>query len=458
MDIENKEKADKLAQEILRLSRNTLLVNLRFLDMALSRLKHSPAGDSLAVNGIRIFYDPMWVLRRYKGERNAIVRDYLHMVFHCIFHHAFVSTLVDTDAWDLACDIAAENAISELNIACAKCKREAAQTVFISKLRQNIKQLTAEKIYHYLREKSYDKDELCDLRKNFCADDHGIWYTPVKFADASAKSEADNNTEKNEDYSNQTLSREALMREWEDVAKRIQTDIETFSNGRGGVSEGLTQNLQAVTREKYDYSAFLRRFAVMGEAMKINDDEFDYIFYTYGMKLYEKMPLIEPLEYRDVKRIKEFVLAIDTSGSVRGELVQLFVQKTYSVMKSTESFFSKINLHIIQCDDRIQEDKIITSQEEFDEYMKTMQLRGFGGNNEVRLFSYVDDLVRKGAFRNLKGMIYFTDGYGIFPKKKPDYEVAFVFVENDRWPIPEDIPPWAIKLVLQKEENFSFRL
>lgn len=75
MDIENKEKADKLAQEILRLSRNTLLVNLRFLDMALSRLKHSPAGDSLAVNGIRIFYDPMWVLRRYKGERNAIGED-----------------------------------------------------------------------------------------------------------------------------------------------------------------------------------------------------------------------------------------------------------------------------------------------------------------------------------------------------------------------------------------------
>ena len=32
--------------------------------------------------------------------------------------------------------------------------------------------------------------------------------------------------------------------------------------------------------------------------MKINDDEFDYIFYTYGLKLYEKMPLIEPLEDR----------------------------------------------------------------------------------------------------------------------------------------------------------------
>ncbi len=449
---ENTEKADKLAQDILRLSRNTLLVNLRFLDMALSCLEYRPGSDSVAVNGRCIFYNPMWVLRRYKGEKNAIVRDYLHMVFHCIFHHAFVSTLLDTDAWDLACDIAAENAISELHLPCVKCKREAAQTVFISKLRQNVKQMTAEKIYHYLREKCYDKEQLRELRKNFCADDHGIWYAPAEFANSSALSEAGSDTGESKDLSAAALSKEALMQEWENIAKRIQTDIETFSNGRDGVSKGLTQNLQAVTREKYDYSAFLRRFAVMGEAMKLNDDEFDYIFYTYGMKLYEKMPLIEPLEYKDVKRIKEFVLAIDTSGSVTGDLVQLFVQKTYNVMKSTESFFSKINLHIIQCDDKIQEDKTITSQDEFDEYMKTMKLRGFGGNNEVLLFSYVDDLIRKGAFHNLKGMIYFTDGYGIFPQKKPDYEVAFVFVENDRWPIPEDIPPWVIKLVLQKDE------
>ena len=49
-------------------------------------------------------------------------------------------------------------------------------------------------------------------------------------------------------------------------------------------------------------------------------------------------------------------------------------------------------------------------------------------------------------------MIYFTDGYGIFPEKKPDYDVAFVFVENERWPIPTDIPPWVIKLVLEKED------
>lgn len=72
--------------------------------------------------------------------------------------------------------------------------------------------------------------------------------------------------------------------------------------------------------------------------MRVNDDEFDYIFYTYGLKLYERMPLIEPLEYKEVKRIKEFVIAIDTSGSVSGELVQKFIQKTYNILKTRKAF------------------------------------------------------------------------------------------------------------------------
>ena len=93
------------------------------------------------------------------------------------------------------------------------------------------------------------------------------------------------------------------------------------------------------------------------------------------------MPLIEPLEYKEVKKIKDFVIAIDTSGSTSGELVQKFVQKTYNVLKSTESFFSKINLHILQCDADIQEDVKITTQQEFDAYLKHMQLHGLGGTD-----------------------------------------------------------------------------
>ena len=51
-----------------------------------------------------------------------------------------------------------------------------------------------------------------------------------------------------------------------------------------------------LNHEKCDYAEFLNKFMVMGETMQINDDEFDYIFYTYGLQLYKNMPLIEPLE------------------------------------------------------------------------------------------------------------------------------------------------------------------
>ena len=162
------------------------------------------------------------------------------------------------------------------------------------------------------------------------------------------------------------------------------------------------------------------------------------------------MPLIEPLEYKEVKRIREFVIAIDTSGSTSGELVQKFVQKTYNILKSTESFFSKINLHIIQCDAEIQEDRKITCQEDFDEYLKTMKIRGLGGTDFRPVFEYVERLRQGKEFTNLKGLLYFTDGYGAFPARKPDYDTAFVFVD-DEYNNP-GVPPWAIKLVLQKDK------
>jgi len=119
-------------------------------------------------------------------------------------------------------------------------------------------------------------------------------------------------------------------------------------------------------------------------------------------------------------------------------------------LKSTESFFSKINVHIIQCDAEIQEDVKITSQQEFDDYLKRMQIQGLGGTDFRPVFAYVEGLRKRKEFQNLKGLIYLTDGYGIFPGRKPDYKTAFVFVE-DAYNNPK-VPPWAIKLVLQKDE------
>ena len=446
---EKEEKLNKLAKDVLILSRNTLLVNLRFLDAALSQFEFFPIEEStLMTDGKHILYNPRHILENYKTSKEIPVRDYLHIVMHCVFKHMYMDPTLNRPYWDLACDIAVEYMITELNLKAVTTARERQQAQYIAAIKKELKHVTAEKIYSYLRQSVPDPKKIAEIRGLFYADNHEIWYMTVTEIEIRFGLAASGTGSGEEEAGNE--SRSAMAAVWQTISERMQVDLETFGKQRGINPGSLTQNLAAVNREKYDYTVFLKKFSVMGEAMKINDDEFDYIFYTYGLQLYEKMPLIEPLEYKEIKAIKEFVIAIDTSGSTSGELVQRFVQKTYNILKSTESFFSKINLHIIQCDADIQEDKTIACQEDFDEYLKTMQIRGLGGTDFRPVFQYVEQLRQNKEFTNLKGLIYFTDGYGAFPAKKPDYDTAFVFVD-DEYNNPV-VPPWAIKLILQKDE------
>ena len=391
--------------------------------------------------------------------------------------------------WNLACDMAVEGVINDLNLPMLTNAQAAGQVQVLQQIAPRVNNLlTAEKLYTYLRMNPASETEFARLKRLFSPDNHALWYTPTaRVAMAEEQAAGDNgggtsgtsqcgqpddgqpddgqpdDGQPNDGQPNDGQQEEAstaqaqaalsaLLQDWQHIAEQMQTDLETFHKQRGDEAGGMMQNLRAVNREKYDYTAFLKKFAVLGEAMRINDDEFDYVFYSYGMQLFpeKRMPLIEPLEYKDVKRIREFVIAIDTSGSVMGEQVQAFLQKTYNILQSTESFFSRINVHIIQCDTDIQEDIKITSREEFDRYLQTMTIKGLGGTDFRPVFQRVDKMIRDGEFANLKGLIYFTDGYGLFPERMPAYKTAFVFVE-DGCEIPE-VPVWAMKLVLTREE------
>lgn len=482
----NSPQIEKLALDTLHFARNKLLVNLRFLDMSISQLKLQPYTEipTLATDGRFIYFNPAYVLSCFVRENLAPGRDYLHIIFHCLFHHAFINKLVHQGCWDLACDIAVENAINELGIDSVQTSRQNKQTEFLEKLKEKQPVMTAEKLYRHFLDQDLSDAQLSTLREDFYADDHSIWYQPMQRQAASrAHQSGGQGQDQNQESSSQGQSKgdqeqehkgesgginrdreknknaignaiddlQALKDLWQGISKRAQVDLETLSKQWGNQKGGLQQALDQVTREKYDYADFLKRFSVMGEEMQINDEEFDLVFYTYGLSLYDNMPLIEPLEYKEVKRIKDFVIAIDTSGSVQGDLVQAFIQKTYNILMQTENFFRKVNLHIIQCDAEIQEDVKITNPEEFKKYFESMTLRGFGGTDFRPVFNYVDQLIDAYEFSDLKGLIYFTDGYGDYPSKEPDYDTAFVFIEDNYVEIP-DVPYWAIKLVLSKDD------
>lgn len=237
---------------------------------------------------------------------------------------------------------------------------------------------------------------------------------------------------------------------WKEISERVLVDLETSSKEWGEKSDSMVQGLKKINRDKYDYRTFLQKFSTLKEDIQLNDDEFDYVYYTFGLARYGNIPLVEPLEYKEVKKVRDFVIAIDTSGSCAGEVVQKFLDKTYSIFEQQENFFRKINLHIIQCDATIQSDVKITNKEEFKEYMRNLEFRGFGGTDFRPVFAYVNEMLNRNEFDDLKGLIYFTDGNGTYPKKRPPYETAFIFVDDDEFDYK--VPSWAMKLVLETSD------
>lgn len=164
--------ADGLAREVLDLARSTLLVHLRFLELALSRFTPASYPGTLATDGQRLYYDVYYLLSAYRQEQNRPVRDYLHMVLHCVFHHLFTGPGLDRRCWDLACDIAVEAAIRDLGLPCTACRRERAQEETLAALEEQVRPLTAEKLYRHFLDQHLREDQIAQLRQPFLADDH----------------------------------------------------------------------------------------------------------------------------------------------------------------------------------------------------------------------------------------------------------------------------------------------
>ncbi len=441
----NKLKADLLAGEILQLAHATLLVHLRFMESALCRLRFEPMPKgTIWTDGQRFSYAPRHVLGRYRAEREAPARDYLHCVLHCVFRHMYLHSQVEQKWWSLACDMIVEDLIASLGVRCAASGREAAQQAALAPLREQVKPFTAEKLYRHFLDAPLPEEERQRMEELFCADDHRGWFSSDK---SKKENERDDSSPDLPEPNAPPMDGE---QDWSDVADSIKEDMETLSREAGDAAGNLRRALQTLSREKRDYAAFLRKFAVRGEVLRLDPAEFDYIYYTYGLRLYGNVPLIEPLEYREDLRIRSFVIAIDTSASVSEELVHAFLQKTFNILKASESFFSRVEIRILQCDTQIQDDVRITNLQELDRAVQGLTLRGFGGTDFRPVFQYVDELRRRGELRGLKGLLYFTDGMGTYPQQKPDYDTAFVFMENEG--NQYEVPVWAMKLTLEPEE------
>jgi len=415
----------QIGLEILQTARNELYLHLPYLDVVLCGLEFRPAEtetNTLATNGETLYFDGRFLAERYLSGRVVCNRAYLHVLLHCMLRHLGKKHGQVPELWDLACDITVESILDDLAYPCLQRAAAPAKQQAYGRFRAEMPVLTAEGVYRSLLRAREDPFRIGQLQRLFLVDDHGLWDLQEK-----------------EDRRRQD-------QQWQDRSEKTRTAMETVLAGQAVGGEAILEQVKAAVREDVDYRAFLRRFAVQREIIAVDGDAFDYTYYTYGLRLYGNMPLVEYPETKEEKRIEDFVIAIDTSMSTNGELVRQFLACTYGILRSTETFTRKVNIHILQCDDQVRKETVIRDLEELRTYMEEFELVGGSATDFRPVFARVEQLKKAGAFASLRGLLYFTDGMGIYPQKRPPWDTAFILLEEP--PMAVKFPPWAIRLVL----------
>ncbi len=417
--------------------------------------------------------------------------DYTHMLVHAVFRHMALPERVAKRArnghavplWDLAADLSAEY----LRVSLFDDPK-AAETRLAAKASLPPDCDPADPLAVFLALGDLFEDEIEPLYERFRRDDHRYWYrapshlthSPSFPEDARSRSESGLTlvlSEKEEtagpddrqenarvspdrfkglpkDAEDPSVWQEWLKNKvtdrWSSSGEEMSSGLGLMRSGQYGLAPGSREE-KMVLREigKYDFTRYLHRFSTLREEMSLDQASFDYIPYYYGLVRYGNMPLLEPLEYTESRKVEELVIAIDTSGSCSLPIVRRFFAEIERILMNRENFFRKMNIHIIQCDSIIQDHTVIHSQEEWKLYLQDLTIKGRGGTSFEPVFRLVEKLRDAGELKKLKGLLYFTDGDGAYPRYPTDYETAFVF--TTRKALQFKIPEWIVPLCLDMQ-------
>lgn len=413
----------EMSERILSFTRNGLYMELRFMDVALSGLiwKRDDSIDTFASDGEFLYYSAGQLFRVFKSNSRFLNRLYLHSILHCIYGHLWLCGGRSRVLWDIACDIIVEYTIDNIDRPALKRPLSFTRQQVYEKINQYGRAVSAPVIYNGLFD--MDNTVIERLQKEFYTDSHIYWPKEEKLPSTAINAQS----------------------RWDKIARQSQMGLESRGDREKDGAQIFDERARVLKGQR-SYSEFLRKFAVLHEELKCNPDEFDLNYYTYGLSLYGNLPLIEPLESRESVKVQEFVVAVDTSGSTSGEMVKNFLRETYNILAEKNSFFNGCHMRIIQCDDDIRMDLEIKKKEELEHVLGNFHIIGGGGTDFRPVFRYVNSLIENKVLRNLRGLVYFTDGKGIYPKLKPSYKTAFIFADNYD---DSAVPPWAMKMHIE---------
>lgn len=416
----------EIEYEILELARMRLYQHRHGLAVVLGAvgIRIEDRGGLFETDGRALYLDAGRVRETFAAGSDRLCLEILHMMSHCLLGHVSQSRSSER----------------------AGLKAEAEEQVELDREAWKLtRRLWAEEIT-WLREAEAEEDpeRLAELLYVDC---HEGW-TRSAGRERFNRIFGENGSEDAGDGRLTGKSDKELLKWWNEQGEALKREcVERKPGGGTAKRRQVTRQLIPDSGHRGDYRAALRRFSAFQEESRVNPEEFSYAWYHYGIENYGNMPFLEPLEYREARKIRDLVIVIDTSGSCERDLVRVFLEETKGILEQEEFFFRQFCLHLIQCDNQIQRDDRIENREQFEEYLENLEIQGGGGTDFGPAFAYVEELRSGGELRDLKGMLYFTDGSGLYPGTRPDYEVYFVMLEGRYDAI--DMPEWIHRLILK---------
>lgn len=419
---EELEQAQKvLAAVAARIRRKHILLGVFMNVLQLVAVRNEILLES---DGKHLYYQPAAVLQALQSRRlKQLEEHWLHILAHGILgHFGECAGMKMDEILDRVLDWKAGYFLTKMNWISGKKE----QPEFGTLLNQGIKNTV-----YCARGNAAVGDWLRKLPAG--PDDHGIWsgdktsLRTMEILQVSLEGEPG------------TSWKEAFLIAFGGLPGNLEQTMEGFQTQMGSRSDaaGSREDVYQASRDNHrSYADILREFFC--EACQEDAESIDRMIYTFGFQMYGDVALIEPEEENESRKLHTLVIALDSSGSCDGKIMQDFLREVRNLLRDIRGKVSFEQISLLQCDTRIQKEQSFHTPEELP-VMDRVKICGFGGTDFTPVFDRVEEM-RKKEQKQVDCLLYLTDTYGRFPETKPEYPVFLITPGGER---SLGTPAWA---------------
>ncbi|WP_040466891.1 vWA domain-containing protein [Geminocystis herdmanii] len=386
-------------EEIISASRLRMRVKSPFFaTLALfAQFKASYAIDTAATDGKTVFYHPEYLISLPKAQQDGLI---LHEILHMALLHTIRRHDRDCQLWNIACDIVVNGLIAE-------DKNYELPPNGIRKPEWETK--SVEEIYELLlQQPDESKPSLLmpDLLNQPLADSDNGENSQQEKIDRS------DNIDVELTGSIEQHKQAQLKAYWQNAMQ--QANIVARTTNQGKLPAGMERQFKELQSAQIDWRTYLWRYLVQTPT---DFQGFDRRFISRGLYL-------DTLAGESV----QVYVCIDTSGSISDTQMNLFCSELLGILGA----YPHLQCQLYYADANIYGGYELKANDDIPKPI------GGGGTSFIPFFEQVEktrDLCLQGV------CVYLTDGYGDFPREKPNLPVLWVVVpgglDMDKFPFGE---------------------